>query len=250
MSEDALGRATSRNVAELGLCHDTNHRPLLQNVSELLRANGVRRLVVETPERALEAQISADLVKRIGQGDRCAEEELVRRYQRGLIHVLKRRTRDPQLALDLAQETFRIAIEKLRKSPIEQVDRVAGYLRGTALNLASADVRKSTRRATRADSDAVDAAADDAAGPFDHASAEQVQRLVRKLLDELGVPRDREILVRTYLDDEDKSSICEALGVDSTHYNRVIFRAKQRFRELLPSAEAASNSIVSRNREK
>ena len=192
--------------------------------------------MVETPDHALEAQISAELVKRIGQGDRRAEEDLVRRYQRGLTYLLKRRTRDPQLALDLAQETFRIAIEKLRQSPIEQVERVAGYLRGTALNLVSADIRKNVRRATTADSDAVDAAADDAAGPFDHVSTEQVQRIVRKLLDELPVQRDREILIRTYLEDQDKSAICEALGVDSAHYNRVLFRAKQRFRELLTSA--------------
>jgi RNA polymerase sigma-70 factor (ECF subfamily) len=194
--------------------------------------------VVETPDHALEAQISADLVKRIGQGDRHAEEELVRRYQRGLVYLLKRRTRDPQLALDLAQETFRIALEKLRRSPIEQVERLAAYLRGTALNLASADGRKHARRGTTADSDAVDAAADAAAGPFDHVSTEQAQRLVRKLLEELPVPRDREILVRTYLNDEDKSSICDGLGIDSAHYNRVLYRAKQRFRELLTSAGA------------
>ena len=192
--------------------------------------------MVETPDHALEAQISADFVKRIGEGDRRAEEELVRRYQRGLIYLLKRRTRDPQLALDLTQETFRIAIEKLRQSPIEQIERVGAYLRGTALNLASADVRKYARRATTVDSNAVDAAADGVVGPFDQVSTDQVQRLVRKLLDELPVQRDREILVKTYLQDEDKSVICEALGVDSAHYNRVLFRAKQRFRELLTTA--------------
>ena len=192
--------------------------------------------MVETPDHALEAQISADFVKRIGLGDRRAEEELVRRYQRGLIYLLQRRTRDPQLALDLAQDTFRIAIEKLRQSPIEQVERVGAYLRGTALNLATADVRKHARRGTTADSEAVDAAADDAAGPFDHVSGEQVKRLVRKLLDELPVQRDREILIKTYLEDQDKSAICEALGVDSAHYNRVLFRAKERFRELLTTA--------------
>jgi RNA polymerase sigma-70 factor (ECF subfamily) len=192
--------------------------------------------VVEAPDHALEAQLSAEFVKRIGQGDRRAEEEFVRRYQRGLIYLLRRRTGDAQLALDLTQETFRIAIEKLRRSPIDQVDRVAGFLRGTALNLISAEVRKNTRRATTADSDVVDTIADDVAGPFENVSTEQVQRIVRKLLDELPVARDREILVRTYLEDQDKDLICEALGVDSAHYNRVLFRAKQRFRDLLTSA--------------
>jgi RNA polymerase sigma-70 factor (ECF subfamily) len=192
--------------------------------------------VVETPDHALEAQLSTELVARIRQGDRRAEDELVRRYQRGLIYLVKRRTGDPQLALDIAQETFRIAIEKLRVAPLEQVERVAGFLRGTALNLVSAENRKYARRATATDSDVVDAAPDHTAGPFENVSAEQVQRVVRMLLNELPVQRDREILIRTYLDDEDKSSICEALGVDSAHYNRVLFRAKQRFRELLMSA--------------
>ena len=41
--------------------------------------------MVAAPDHALEAQISAELVKRIGEGDRRAEEEFVRRYQRGLI---------------------------------------------------------------------------------------------------------------------------------------------------------------------
>ena len=200
--------------------------------------------MVEAPDHALEAQLSAEFVKRIGQGDRRAEEEFVRRYERGLIYLLKRRTRDPQLALDIAQETFRIAIEKLRRSPIDQVDRVGAYLRGTALNLVSAEFRKSTRRATTTDSEVVDAVADDSAGPFDHVSSEQLQRVVRKLLDELPVPRDREILIRTYLQDEDKSLICEALGVDSAHYNRVLFRAKQRFKELLTSASQRDLRVV------
>ena len=105
----------------------------------------------------------------------------MRRYQRGLIYLLQRRTRDHALALDLAQDTFHIAIEKLRHGPIEQVDRVAAYLRGTALNLATAEGRKNARRGTTTDSDAVIAAADPpkSAGTFDQVSSEQVQRVVR-----------------------------------------------------------------------
>lgn len=194
--------------------------------------------MVETPERALEARLSTELVRRIGEGDRSAEEELVRRYQRGLVYLVRRRTGDSELALDIAQDTFRIALEKLRRGPLEQVDRVAAYLRGTALNLVIAQGRTQARRATTADSEAIEAVADEAAGPFDNVSSEQVQRIVRTLLGELAVPRDREILVRTYLKDEDKAAICEKLGIDSAHYNRVLFRAKQRFRELLASAAA------------
>jgi RNA polymerase sigma-70 factor (ECF subfamily) len=81
---------------------------------------------------------------------------------------------------------------------------------------------------------------DEGAGPFENVSREQVRRAVGVLLNELGTARDREILTRLYLDDEDKEAICAALGVDSTHFNRVLFRAKQRFRELLVRAEQRS----------
>ena len=39
--------------------------------------------------------------------------------------------------------------------------------------------------------------------------------------------------MRFYLDDEDKDAICRALGLSYEHFNRVIFRARNRFRELL-----------------
>jgi len=188
----------------------------------------------------LEPQIAADLCARIHTGSRDAEEQMVRRYGPGLLYLLKRRTRDAELALDLRQDTFRVAIEKLRGSVLEEPERLVAYLRGVALNLWIAQRRKDTRRATTADSDAVELAADERGGPFDNVSREQVRRAVGVLLGELPTPRDRELLTRFYIHDEDKEAVCAALGVDSVHFNRVLFRAKQRFRELLLQAERRS----------
>lgn len=197
-----------------------------------------RRGVAEGSDIEREPEIAADLVARIGRGARDAEEAMVRRYGAGLLYLLKRRTRDPDLAQDLRQDTFRVAIEKLRASPLDEPERLAAYLRAVALNLWIAHQRKYVRRATTADSDAVEAAADAGeGGPFENVSREQVRDAVGVLLDELGTPRDREILKRVYLRDEDKEDICAALGVDATHFNRVLFRAKQRFRELLVRAD-------------
>jgi RNA polymerase sigma-70 factor, ECF subfamily len=200
----------------------------------------LERVVAEDSD--LEPQIAADLCARIRQGSREAEAEMVRRYGAGLLYLLKRRTRDAELAADLRQDTLRVAIEKLRSSTLEEPARLAAYLRGVALNLLVAQRRKDVRRATTADSDAIEVAADERGGPlrggpFDNVSQEQVRRAVGALLDELGTPRDRELLTRLYVRDEDKDAICAALGVDSVHFNRVLFRAKQRFRELLRQAE-------------
>lgn len=163
---------------------------------------------------------------------------MVQRYGRGLLYLLRRRTGDAELALDVRQDAFRIAIEKLRTSELNEPERLGAYLRGIALNLLLADSRKAARRGTTADSDAIEAAADDRPGPFAEVSRTQVQQAVRTLLRELRVARDREILIRVYLDEEDKESICQALQIDSAHFNRVLFRAKQRFRALLTGVDS------------
>lgn len=191
----------------------------------------------EDQQEQQEARASIELAQRIGAGDRAAETQLVERYARGLLYLLKRRTRNAELALDLRQETFRIAIEKLRAREITEPERVGAFLRGIAVNLAIADGRKTARRATTADTEAVELVPDPDDGPAEAVASEQTRAAVRALLAELSVARDRDILVRFYIEDEDKDSICMALGVDSAHFNRVLFRAKQRFRELLERAE-------------
>jgi RNA polymerase sigma-70 factor (ECF subfamily) len=184
-----------------------------------------------------EHEIAADLARQIGQGVRAAEQTLVARYGPPLHFMLKQRTRDSELALDIRQDALRIVIEKLRAGTLEQPERLGGYLRGVALKLCGAQKRKESRRATTADSDAIEAIADSRTDPVEQLSDEQLKRTVRTLLAELSTPRDRDILTRVYLLEEDKDAVCTALGVDSLHFNRVLFRAKQRFRELLVRAE-------------
>jgi len=200
------------------------------------RSGEAHRAVDDQSEQS-EHEIAADLARQIGQGVRAAEEVLVARYGPGLHYLLKQRTRDSELALDIRQDTLRVVIEKLRAGTLEEPERLAGYLRGVALKLWGAQRRKEFRRATTADSDAIEAIADDRADPEERVSEEQLRRAVRELLAELPTPRDRDILTRVYLLEEDKDAICAALDVDSLHFNRVLFRAKQRFRELVERAK-------------
>jgi RNA polymerase sigma-70 factor, ECF subfamily len=193
--------------------------------------------VPDAADSTPEPEISARLVAGIRAGERSAEHEMIERYGRGLLYLLRRRCGDPELALDLRQDTFRIALEKLRIESITDVEKLAAFLRGVALNLLTAHRRKLARRATTADSDSVEATADERRGPYDHASSSQAQEAVRALLAELRTPRDREILTRLYLEEEDKDVICADLGIDAAHFSRVLFRAKQRFKELLAKAE-------------
>lgn len=214
-----------------------------ENAHAVGRAPGTRGCsswstrVADQADSAAEAEVSARLVAGIRAGSSEAESDLAARYGRGLLYLLRRHCGDPDLALDLRQDTLRIAIERLRGDSLDNDTRLAAFLRGIAMNLLTGHRRKTARRATFPDTDNIEATADERSGPYDQVSKQQVQAAVRRLLEELKTPRDREILTRFYLDEEEKQAICDDLGLDAAHFSRVLFRAKQRFRDLLGQAQ-------------
>jgi RNA polymerase sigma-70 factor (ECF subfamily) len=186
----------------------------------------------ESPERT-EAEAAADLVRRIHAGDAMAETELVERYSRGLLYMLRRAAGDLALAEDLHQEAFRILLERLRERGLEEPERLAGFLHRTAKNLLVAGYRKGARRKTDGEVEGMEAVPDPASGPLQETLRQEEARRVRQLIGELDTDRDRQILYRFYIAEEEKDLICADLGLSSLHFNRVLFRARQRFKEIL-----------------
>lgn len=181
------------------------------------------------------AQEAAHLVQRIHAGDASAETELVERYSRGLSYMLRKLTSDPSLAEDLHQDSLRVVIEKARAGEIERPERLNAFLRGTARNLLMAEIRKRGRRRTEVGEAPVEPV-DPAPGPVARLAQTQDRQLVRRLLEELSQPRDREILFRFYLAEESKEVLCRDLDLEPQQFNLVLFRARQRFRQLLESS--------------
>jgi len=180
-----------------------------------------------------ERRTAARIVRGIHDGDSAAETALVERYSTGLRYLLMRRIGDEERARDLLQDTFCIAIAKLRETEIENPERLAGYLRGIAIRVAMNDGRRRNREPYLMEVEAVAQVKDREPRQFEHVAREQTLSAVHKLLKSMPVKRDREILTRLYVRDQDKQEICDALGLDSLHYNRVLFRAKRRFRKLM-----------------
>lgn len=189
-----------------------------------------------------EPEVAADLVRRIhggrihGGGDVAAETALFERYSRGLLYMLRRMAGDPALADDLHQETFRVVIERLRERGLEEPERLAGFLHRTAKNLFIGGYRKGVRRKTEGEIDGLETVADPADDPHQQAVRQEESALVRRLIGELETDRDRQILYRFYIAEEDKERICADLDLSSLHFNRVLFRARQRFKDLLESS--------------
>ena len=62
---------------------------------------------------------------------------------------------------------------------------------------------------------------------------QRIRVMLEGALDDLAVPRDRDILRQFFLEEHSKDEICARMDLSAAHFDRVIFRAKQRMRQLL-----------------
>lgn len=148
----------------------------------------------------------------------------------GLRLLLARRTRDPELANDLLGDAICLAWEKWRAGQLAQPQQIAGYVYQVALNLLRNWQRGVGNRSDRrADPSLIDTLpAEEPVEPFEDRLASQVLEIVRSM-----TPlRDRAVIVRFYLEEESRQSICEDLGLTAEQFARVLHRARRRLRVL------------------
>jgi RNA polymerase sigma-70 factor (ECF subfamily) len=151
----------------------------------------------------------------------------------GLRSQLARVTGSTELAADLLQDAIVTALQKLRAGELSSCRELDGFVYRTALNHLRNHRRK--HRWYVSDTEAAEVLADPQARcPTEDVASAQWARLAREVLREVN-SRDRELLVRFYLHDEPKEELCRRYGLSDLHFNRVIFRARERFRDLLES---------------
>jgi len=177
--------------------------------------------------------IDEELVLRIARGDRAAEAELYEKHHGTMLLMLRKRSGDRALAEDLVQDTFTIILQRLRDRSINDPARFVAFAHRTAVNVWIGHVRKESRRKTDANSEMLTTLPGHVEDQFTTLLKTEEGRLVRTLLGELSNTRDRDILRRTYLLEEPKDAICAALQLTSAHFDRVIYRAKRRFKALV-----------------
>jgi RNA polymerase sigma-70 factor (ECF subfamily) len=185
---------------------------------------------------------AADLVRRIQDGDAEAEAELVARYARGIALIVAHHCHDRGVVDDINQETFRIAIERLRRGEVREPARLSGFMVSLARNLVTEHFRRLTRREQAAADYEPQALHATTRSPLETLQQREHADLVRQVLAELPTPRDRLVLFRYYIAEEEREDICADLGMTRVHFHRVLFRARERFRELYERMTARSGS--------
>jgi RNA polymerase sigma-70 factor (ECF subfamily) len=152
------------------------------------------------------------------------EKLLVTEYP-GLLTLLRRKARDPQLAADLLNDALIVALNNFDSGRISDPSHIGGYVFQVAMNLLRNHRRSfGDNAAKRADLNEATLAA----APVPESLEKDWAGRVRALLEELPHPRDRTLLKRFYLDEEDKGTICSQLQISALQFDKIMFRAKKR----------------------
>lgn len=184
------------------------------------------RHVVTLPESD-----SVQLIQLIKEEDQASESEFVRRYERGIRFVIRQQTSRRDLWDDLFQETIAALLMNIRAGRVQEPNKLGSYVASTARFITIDFMRKERKQAhtDEADDHRHDETAPDA---ITNLERRELRQSVLRVLESLPNARDRVILGRYFLRQEEKHDICESLGMKPLHFNRVIHRAKQRFGRL------------------
>jgi RNA polymerase sigma-70 factor (ECF subfamily) len=184
----------------------------------------------------------APLAERLRAGEPAAARELVVRFQRGVAVILRRSGAQASEVEDLAQEVFRIVLDKVRQGEVREPERLPGYVATVARNLGIEAGRRASAQAARDGGELGAELASGSRSALDRLVDEEQVRLVRQVLAELGTARDREVLSRIYLAGDDRDEVGRSLGLGPLQLNRVLHRARERYRALYEQALQGEHS--------
>jgi RNA polymerase sigma-70 factor (ECF subfamily) len=190
--------------------------------------------------KALERDESSDfsLVEAVAERSEL-QNQLYLRYRRPLLQVFHHRRIDRDAADDLLQRTFLQAIKKIRTEGLDDPGNLGGYLYRTACKLATAYWRGELSHRHENDRELLTNLKDEALSLEERLDHELLAKHVRDLMDHLPVQRDREVLERFYLHEEPRTAIRESLQLTDMQFNQVLWRARQRFGDILRKAGLA-----------
>jgi RNA polymerase sigma-70 factor (ECF subfamily) len=151
----------------------------------------------------------------------------------GLRLLILKTVRDAHLAHDILNDAVATTLDHLRCGRIAQPEQLAGYVYQVAMNLLRNRRRKMDDRADRRAAPEVLESIAAGLASEDALHLATITAHVRSVIGELPTERDRIVVRRFYLDEDDKETICKDMGLSAVHFDRVVFRARQRLKTLL-----------------
>jgi RNA polymerase sigma-70 factor (ECF subfamily) len=172
------------------------------------------------------------LVSRIIKGDARAEEELINRYAEVISIIIGQKIQRRDVIEDISQDVFKIAIGKIRNGDVRDPERLSGFICGIARTRALEHFRKVKYLSNQGEVAEAELITDSSPNQLERLCSEERDQIVRRVIDGLKIKRDREIIYRYYINEEDKDKICADMHLTRAQFNNVVSRALQRYKDL------------------
>lgn len=171
------------------------------------------------------------VVDRIRHDDPTGMEDLYRVFSKGVRFFLYRQL-GPHDLDDKVHDVFLIVTQSIRNGDLREPERLMGYVRTVVRRQVAAHIETAVQ-ARRNHTDLEGGLALSARGPDPERSAidHQNEQLAMRVLNSIA-KRDREVLIRFYLQEQTPDEICQAMELTETQFRLIKSRAKARFGEL------------------
>ncbi|MFT7652084.1 MAG: RNA polymerase sigma factor (sigma-70 family) [Limisphaerales bacterium] len=189
----------------------------------------------DTGHKRDSGSVMASLVVQASNGCQRAEEQIFCLMRPGLINHVARLGL-PEEAEDITHDAIIIALNRIRSLGIQKPEMLQAFLFQTAKNLCISLKRKQTHRRTFARSDVIDQTISDSEDVQLNVESSETSTQVRGAIASLPTPRDKTILHRVFLMEEDRSAVSASLDIKEEHLSRCLYRAKQRLRHAMEKA--------------
>jgi len=183
------------------------------------------------PPREAPQHTWSPLVERIRSGDPAAMEELYALFSRGIRFYLCRQL-GPQDLDDRVHDVFLTITQAIQAGELRDPERLMGYVRTVVRRQVAAriDANVHARRRQASLDDGI-VLRDHSPDPEHQAIREENVAVALRILHSIA-RRDREVLIRFYLNEQPAEQICREMGLTETQFRLIKSRAKARFGEL------------------
>jgi RNA polymerase sigma-70 factor (ECF subfamily) len=164
-------------------------------------------------------------------------------YFGDLLYIkLRARVRSPQLREDIAQETFLRVFSFLRRNRgLDHPERLGAFVNTVCSNIVLEQFRAEGRSSELPDHLADPP--DPTAGSESRLVTEERKQHVRRILESLPA-KDRDLLRKVFLEEEDKDEVCREMNVDRDYLRVLLHRAKARFRQGFLKTKAVGFALL------
>jgi RNA polymerase sigma factor (sigma-70 family) len=171
------------------------------------------------------------LVDRVRAGDPAGLEQLYAVFIKGVRFFLWRQF-GPQDLDDKVHDVFLIITQSIQRGELREPERLMGYVRTVVRRQVAAHIDSAVAaRRTQQSIDPAMTLSDREPDPERRVLEKENQDVAMRMLGALP-KRDREVLIRFYLQEQTAEEICRELNLTHTQFRLIKSRAKARYGEL------------------